>query len=108
MISHNPAFESYSPGVLLARFAVEWAAANDVAEVDFGPGESQYKRQLATGQRMLSWGSAAGASASGLVRQAQYAARRHIESLRQKRWGAVPGKAMRKLDLLRALAAPAG
>ncbi len=104
IIAHNPAYESFSPGVLLTRHAIEWAAENGVDEVDFGPGEYQYKRQLSTGQRDLAWGSAAGASMSGLVRRAAYAARARLE--RTERFAALPGKAMRRIDLMRALAAP--
>lgn len=107
IMAHDPAFEPYSPGVLLALLSVEWAGDNGVDEVDFGPGDYQFKRQLATGQRMLAWGSAAHGTASGLVRDAAYAARARIERLPNPRLAALPGKAMRKLDLWRGLAAPA-
>lgn len=101
IVAHNPAYETCSPGVLLSRAVVEWAADNGLDEVDFGPGDYQYKRQLSTGQRMLAWGSAAGPSVSGLVRRAAYAARARIE--RGGRFAALPGKAMRRIDVLRGL-----
>jgi len=103
IVAHDNAFDAYSPGVQLARWIVGWAAENGIAEVDFGPGDYQYKRQLATTQRMLSYGVVAGASASGIVRRTQYALRTHIERLPQPRVAALPGKAMRRLDLMRAL-----
>jgi len=108
IIAHNPAFEAYSPGVALARWAIEWAGDNGIAEVDFGPGGYQYKRQLATGQRELTWGSAGGLSLSGVARRAAYAARVQLERAPQKLVAELPGKAMRRIDLMRGLAAPAG
>lgn len=107
IMAHNPAYEAYSVGVMLGRMCVEWAAENGIGEVDFGPGQYQYKRQLSTHQRDLAWGSAAGVfSASGLVRRAAYAARAGLERAPQPRLAALPGKAMRRIDLLRGLAAP--
>jgi hypothetical protein len=46
----------------------------------------------------------AGASWSGAVRRTAHALRAHIERLPQPRLAALPGKAMRRLDLVRALA----
>jgi len=103
IVAHDSAFDAYSPGVQLARWIVGWAAENGIAEVDFGPGDYQYKRQLSTTQRMLSYGVIAGASVSGAVRRTQYALRGGIERLPQARLAALPGKAMRRLDLMRAL-----
>lgn len=106
VIAHDNAFDTYSPGLLLARWAVCWAAENGVSEVDFGPGsESQYKRQLSTTQRPIVWGTAGGATLSNTMRRATFALRAGIEKLPAPRIAALPGKAMRKLDLMRALAA---
>lgn len=103
ILAHDKDFDSYSPGVQLARWIIGWAADNGIAEVDFGPGDYQYKRQLSTGQRMLGYGVIAGASASGLLRQTTYAMRAGIERVPHTRIAALPGKAMRRLDLMRAL-----
>ena len=105
IIAHDNEFDAYSPGLLLGRWAIEWAADNGFTEIDFGPGDYQYKRQLATGQRMLAWGAASRLSWSGAVRKAQFAVRAGIEKLPQKRIAALPGKAMRRFDLMRALPA---
>lgn len=102
---HDNALDAYSPGVELARRAIEWAADNGVAEVDFGPGPYQYKRQLSTGQRMLEWGSVSRLSLSGAVRQAEHGIRRIVERAPHPSLAALPGKAMRRLDLLRGLSA---
>jgi CelD/BcsL family acetyltransferase involved in cellulose biosynthesis len=105
IMAHHAAFNIYSPGVILGRMAVEWAADNGFREVNFGPGDYPYKRQLSTGQRMLAWGSVAGRSLSGAVRSAEYGLREQIERMPNPRLAALPGKAMRKLDLMRGLAA---
>lgn len=103
LLAHDAAFEAYSPGVQLVRRIIGWAGDNGLREVDFGPGDYQFKRQLATGQRMLQRGVVAGASFAGALRRAEYAARARIERLPQPRLAALPGKAMRRIDLLRAL-----
>lgn len=105
IIAHDPAFDAYSPGVLLARKVVEWAADNHFCEVDFGPGDYQYKRQLATTQRALGWGFAARRSVAGAVRGAAYRVRDVLERAPHARLAALPGKAMRRLDVLRGLGA---
>lgn len=105
IVAHDSEFDSYSPGVQLARWAVGWAAENGIAEVDFGPGDYQYKRQLSTAQRMLSHGVIAGASFSGALRRTTHALRAGMERLPNPKLAALPGKAMRRLDLMRALTA---
>jgi len=105
IVAHDNAFDPYSPGVQLARRIVAWAGDQGIAEVDFGPGDYQYKRQLSTTQRMLEWGVVSGGSLSGAVRVGAHALRSRIERLPQPRLAALPGKAMRRVDLMRALAA---
>ena len=104
IVAHDNAFDTYSPGVQLARWIIGWAGDNGIAEIDFGPGDYQYKRQLSTGQRMLGYGVIAGATASGLLRRTTYAMRARIERVPHAKVAALPGKAMRRLDLMRALA----
>lgn len=105
IVAHDSAYDSYSPGVQLARRIIHWAADQGIGEVDFGPGNYQYKRQLSTSQRMLEWGVVSGASLAGVVRRGEFALRSGIERLPQPGLAALPGKAMRRLDLMRALAA---
>lgn len=105
IIAHDSEFDAYSPGVLLARQAIEWAGDNGLSEVDFGPGGYQYKRQLATGQRTLEWGAASRLSLSGVIRRTEHALRARAEKLPHQRIAALPGKAMRRIDLMRGLAA---
>lgn len=103
LLGHDEAFDRYSPGVQLVRQTIYWAGDNGISEVDFGTGDYQYKRQLSTTQRMLERGVMAGASWSGALRHAQHAVRAQMERLPQPRLAALPGKAMRRLDLMRAL-----
>lgn len=103
IVAHDNAYDTYSPGVQLARWIAGWAGDNGIAELDFGPGDYQYKRQLSTGQRLLERGVVAGKSWSATVRRAEHAVRAQMEKLPQARFAALPGKAMRRLDLMRAL-----
>lgn len=104
LLGHDSAYDNHSPGVQLARQTIHWAAEHGLAEADFGTGDYQYKRQLSTTQRALARGVIAGPSWSGAVRRAEHALRARIEGLPQPRLAALPGKAMRRLDLERALA----
>jgi CelD/BcsL family acetyltransferase involved in cellulose biosynthesis len=103
LLAHDPAFDSYSPGVHLVRRIVGWAGDNGLREVDFGPGDYQFKRQLSTSQRTLERGVVTGGSLAGALRCTEYALRARIERLPHRRIAALPGKAMRRLDLVRAL-----
>jgi CelD/BcsL family acetyltransferase involved in cellulose biosynthesis len=103
IVAHDNTFNAYSPGVQLARWIIGWAADHGIAEVDFGPGDYQYKRQLSTSQRMLGYGVVSGTSFSGMMRRTTYAVRNGLERTPHTRLAALPGKAMRRLDLMRAL-----
>lgn len=103
VIAHDEAHNAYSPGVQLARWVIGWCGEQGFAEVDFGAGDYQYKRQLATTQRKLESGVAAGVSWSGAVRRTQWALRRRVERFPQAQVAALAGKAMRRIDLRRAL-----
>jgi CelD/BcsL family acetyltransferase involved in cellulose biosynthesis len=104
LIGHDERYDAFSPGVALARWLIEWAAGQGLAEVDFGVGDYQFKRHLSTGQRMLEWGSATRPSWSALVRKTQIGLRGRIEQLPQPKLAALPGRAMRRLDVMRGLA----
>lgn len=104
LIAHDSEFDTYSPGVQLGRWLIGWAGEHGIAEVDFGPGDYQFKRQLCTTQRQLGRGVIAGMSFSGTLRRTQNALRREIERAPHAAVAALPGKAMRRFDLMRALA----
>jgi CelD/BcsL family acetyltransferase involved in cellulose biosynthesis len=74
-------------------------------ELDLGPGDYRFKLQLANRTRALAHGFVGGPSPSTLVRSIQYGLRNAAEALPLGRVSALPGKAMRRLDLLAGLRA---
>jgi CelD/BcsL family acetyltransferase involved in cellulose biosynthesis len=102
-IAHDPAYERYSPGVVLIDHILRWAADQGLRELDLGPGDYRFKLQLANRTRELVHGFVGRPSPATLVRTAQYGVRRAAEALPLGRVSALPGKAMRRLDLWRGL-----
>lgn len=104
LLGHDNAFNEFSPGMILARWLIDWAMEGGLQEVDFGVGDYQFKRHLSNTQRQLEWGVIGRPSLSASVRRAEIAVRTRMEAMPQKRLAALPGKAMRRLDLMRGLA----
>jgi CelD/BcsL family acetyltransferase involved in cellulose biosynthesis len=102
-IAHSETFERYSPGVVLIHEMLQWGPANGMRELDLGPGDYRFKLQLSNLQREVGHGYVGRASASALVRAAAYSVRDAAEALPLGRASALPGKAMRRLDLWRGL-----
>ena len=102
-IAHAEAFERYSPGVALIHEMLQWGPANGMRELDLGPGDYRFKLQLSNLKREVGHGYVGRASASALVRAAAYSVRDAAEALPLGRASALPGKAMRRLDLWRGL-----
>ncbi len=102
-IAHDDALQRYSPGVVLITEVLRWAAGRGMAEVDLGPGDYRFKLSLANAQRSIGHGFVGRFSAATLMRGAEYQVRRAAEALPLGRFSALPGKAMRRLDLWRGL-----
>jgi CelD/BcsL family acetyltransferase involved in cellulose biosynthesis len=102
-IAHDDAFARYSPGVILINEILKWAPANGLHEVDLGPGDYRFKHSLANVKRDVAHGYIGRPSAAALARDAAYRVRATAEALPLGRFSALPGKAMRRLDLLRSL-----
>jgi CelD/BcsL family acetyltransferase involved in cellulose biosynthesis len=102
-IAHSEAFERYSPGVVLIADMLQWGAANGMRELDLGPGDYRFKLQLSNLRREVGHGYVGRPAASTLVRAAAYGVRDAAEALPLGRASALPGKAMRRLDLWRGL-----
>ena len=102
-IAHDDAFGRYSPGVILFTEVIRWAAARGVAELDMGPGDYRFKLSLANRTRDLSHGFVGCPSAAAFARGATYRLREMVESMPLGAASAFPGKAMRRLDLMRSL-----
>lgn len=106
LIGHDHAYEAYSPGVLLTRFMVEWAADNGYEAVDFGTGDYRYKREFGEPAGALGWGYIGGSSLSALVRGLEFTGRGLLERAPMDAVASAPGKLMRRLDVMRGLSAP--
>jgi len=102
-IAHSEAFERYSPGVVLIADMLQWGSANGMRELDLGPGDYRFKLQLSNLKREVGHGYVGRPGPSTLVRAAAYSVRDAAEALPLGRASALPGKAMRRLDLWRGL-----
>jgi CelD/BcsL family acetyltransferase involved in cellulose biosynthesis len=102
-IAHDEAFARYSPGVILINEILKWAPGAGVTELDLGPGDYRFKHSLANVKRDVAHGYIGRPSAAALVRSAAYRVRAAAEALPLGRFSALPGKAMRRLDLIRSL-----
>jgi CelD/BcsL family acetyltransferase involved in cellulose biosynthesis len=103
IIAHEPAFERFSPGLLLFQDILRWMDDEPYERLDLGYGDYRFKRELANTQRPLSHGFVGAPSAASLVREAAYRVRNAAEALPLGPVSDLPGKAMRRIDLLRGL-----
>jgi CelD/BcsL family acetyltransferase involved in cellulose biosynthesis len=103
MIAHDCQFERYSPGMLLFQDILRWMDGTPYQRLDLGQGDYRFKRELSNVQQRLSHGFVGVASPAALVRGAAYGVRAAAEALPLGKMSELPGKAMRRLDLLRGL-----
>lgn len=103
--AYDPALEQFSPGLIIWMDFLQDAAAAGYKELDYGAGDYRFKIATANVQRELTKGFAARPSMAALVRSAQYAVRKQAESHDFGKLSALPGKAMRRLDVMRGLGA---
>lgn len=103
MIAHDCDFERYSPGMLLFQDILRWMDGTPYNRLDLGQGDYRFKRELSNMQQRLSHGFVGVASPAALVRGAAYGVRAAAEALPLGKMSELPGKAMRRLDLLRGL-----
>ena len=102
-IAHEAPFERYSPGLLLFQDILRWMDGQPYRRLDLGYGDYRFKRELSNRQQTLMHGFIGGASAASLVRGAAYGVRRVAEALPLGPASELPGKAMRRIDLMRGL-----
>ena len=103
MIAHDPKFERYSPGLLLFQDILKSLEHGPYRRLDLGAGDYRFKRELSNRQQMVSFGFMGAPSVSTLARKAVYRVRDIAESLPLGPVSALPGKAMRRIDVLRGL-----
>ncbi len=103
IISHDPQFERYSPGMLLFQEILRWMDDTPYSRLDLGAGDYRFKRELSNVRVGVTHGFIGAPSAAALMRETAYALRKAAESLPLGRVSELPGKAMRRLDLMRGL-----
>lgn len=103
IIGHDSAFDRYSPGMMLFQDILRWMDGAPYSRLDLGAGDYRFKRELANTQVQVSHGFVGGPTAAAMMRQAAYGLRRVAESLPLGPVSGLPGKAMRRLDVLRGL-----
>ena len=103
LIAHDPEFERYSPGILLFQDILRWMDATPYSRLDLGPGDYRFKRELANTGVWVTHGFVGGVAPAALVRHAAYSVRRAAEALPLGKMSELPGKAMRRVDVLRGL-----
>jgi len=104
--AHDDDAEDGSPGLLLFEDLLRWMDGR-WRELDIGPVDYGYKARFTDVRRSVGHGFVGAPGPATLVRAAEYGVRRAAERLPLGRVSAWPGKAMRRLDLWRALNAGA-
>jgi CelD/BcsL family acetyltransferase involved in cellulose biosynthesis len=103
LIAHDPKFERYSPGLLLFQDILRGMDGSPYQRLDLGAGDYRFKRELSNRQQSVMFGFLGAPSVSTLARKAVYGLREVAESLPLGPVSALPGKAMRRIDVLRGL-----
>lgn len=103
IIGHDNGYERYSPGILLFQDILRWMDSAPYSRLDLGSGDYRFKRELANVTVGVTHGFIGAPSAAAMMRETAYALRKAAESLPLGRMSALPGKAMRRLDLMRGL-----
>jgi len=103
LIAHDTRFERYSPGLLLFQDILRSLGAGPYKRLDLGAGDYRFKRDLSNRQQEVVFGFLGAPSVSTLARSAAYGLRDVAESLPLGRMSALPGKAMRRIDVMRGL-----
>jgi len=103
LIAYNPELERYSPGMLLFQDILKSMDGTDYSRLDLGTGDYRFKRELSNARQTVVFGFLGSPSLPTLVRHAAYGMRSVAESLPLGRISEIPGKAMRRIDLLRGL-----
>ena len=103
MIAHDCDLERYSPGLLLFQDILRWMDTTPFDRLDLGPGDYRFKRELANGRRAIAHGFVGVPSPASFMRSAEYGVRAAAEALPLGLVSALPGKAMRRMDIVRGL-----
>ncbi len=102
-IGHDEQFERLSPGLIMFGEMLKWMADSPYRELDLGPVAYRFKDRLANRTKEIAYGFVGRPGAAAFVRAAEYRVRQVAEALPLGRVSHWPGKAMRRLDRMRAL-----
>lgn len=103
-IAHHCDFARHSPGlVLMVELTRTLMTEGRWREFDLGPGDYLFKQRLCNAARPLAYGFVGRPSAATAFRSAAYRLRGWAEAAPLGRVSALPGKAMRRWDVIRAL-----
>jgi CelD/BcsL family acetyltransferase involved in cellulose biosynthesis len=103
IIAHDESFERYSPGLILFGEVLRWMDESPYRVLDLGAGDYRFKQQLSNARQSVGHGFVGRPSPATLIRSAEYGVRAAAEALPLGKFSELPGKAMRRLDLLRGL-----
>lgn len=103
LIAHNPELDRYSPGLMLFQDILKSMDGTPYTRLDLGTGDYRFKRELSNARQTVVFGFLGSPSVPTLVRHAAYGVRSVAEALPLGRISEIPGKAMRRIDLLRGL-----
>ncbi len=103
IIAHDAAYERVSPGLLLFQDIMHWMDETPYTSIDYGPGDYRFKRQLANAECVIGHGFVGRPGAATFIRGAAYGIREAAERLSLGKVSELPGKAMRRYDLMRGL-----
>jgi len=103
MITHDETYDRVSPGLLLFQDLMRWMDDTPYTAIDFGPGDYRFKKQFSNAACMIGHGFVGRPGPSSLVRTAAYGVRAVAERLPLGKVSQLPGKAMRRMDLIRGL-----
>jgi len=103
LIAHNPDLERYSPGLMLFQDILKSMDGTPYMRLDLGTGDYRFKRELSNARQTVVFGFLGSPSMPSLFRHAAYGVRSMAEALPLGRISDLPGKAMRRMDLLRGL-----
>lgn len=103
-LAHDCDLGRHSPGmVILGELLKHLANEGGWREFDFGPGDYPFKLRMANRGRELGYGFVGRPSPASAVRAAAYWMRSQAEAAPLGAMSALPGKAMRRWDVIRAL-----
>lgn len=96
--SYNRAFARYSPGIVLLLCMMESAQDSGIDIIDFGKGDEEYKRRMATASVPIAEGYVELPSLAGALRKFRRGAETFVRDSPLRAVARVPGRLVRRLE----------